>query len=570
MSFEMWETTLFEAFGSLSYDAKGRVASVDTRVSGGTTAWTPVAGSTLYEPFGPVRAMLLGNGLAVGNVWGQDGSLTSRQLTSAASGTDLSHLSYRYDADGNIGAITDHLNPAASVVYGYDPVGRLVLTVSDTAPVAPQSYSYTSGTNQLASFSDSSGTRTISYDARGNTVSETRPGGITVNAGYDGYGRLISYARSNTGAQSYTYNGLDDRVRVDKPTGTRSFVYDADGRVMGEYGASATDVKAEFIWALPSLAANDNSPFGGSEVIGGYTPLAVASPAGSGPGPVELFWVHGNHLGVPVVYTNDNGTAVAPPGDYLLPGFPGQLRVMADLYYNRYRDYDPVTGRYIQADPIGLAGGANGYIYAGANPVNRVDPDGRLAWWIIPLGFALWEFGSQAYDLWMANCDPSDLSRYRWGDVAFAFGSSLGGGGLGSGAARFALRRASNGAKGSLGEFFAWVAIKARGGKIIGETGSKALPAGTIPQLGKVTGRAARARPDFVFRARDGKIRVWEAKYSTKDTRYTTEGLTGAQLALRNQLGESFHIFRVTESTVANTAGVAGATGGGSIGEVEP
>jgi hypothetical protein len=51
---------------------------------------------------------------------------------------------------------------------------------------------------------------------------------------------------------------------------------------------------------------------------------------------------------------------------------------MADLYYNRYRDYDPVTGRYIQADPIGLAGGANGYIYAGANPVNRVDPDGKF------------------------------------------------------------------------------------------------------------------------------------------------------------------------------------------------
>jgi RHS repeat-associated protein len=170
-------------------------------------------------------------------------------------------------------------------------------------------------------------------------------------------------------------------VRVDKPTGTRSFVYDADGRVMGEYGTSASDVKAEFIWALPSLAANDNSPFGGGDVIGGYTPLAVASPSGSGPGPVELFWVHGNHLGVPVVYTNASGTAVAPPGDYLMPGFPGQARVMADLYYNRYRDYDPVTGRYIQVDPIGLGGGANSYIYAGANPVNRIDPDGRF-WWL--------------------------------------------------------------------------------------------------------------------------------------------------------------------------------------------
>ncbi|MBV7265143.1 hypothetical protein [Erythrobacter ani] len=39
---------------------------------------------------------------------------------------------------------------------------------------------------------------------RGNTVSESRPDGIAVAAGYDGYGRLESYDRTNIGAQSYT------------------------------------------------------------------------------------------------------------------------------------------------------------------------------------------------------------------------------------------------------------------------------------------------------------------------------------------------------------------------------
>ncbi|MEM9310975.1 MAG: hypothetical protein AAGA34_05955 [Pseudomonadota bacterium] len=86
-----------------------------------------------------------------------------------------------------------------------------------------------------------------------------------VTATYDGYGRLATYDRTNIGAQTYTYNGLGDRVRVDKPTGTRHFVYDAWGRVVagseaerarrGQYGASASDVKAEFIWALRSLLA---------------------------------------------------------------------------------------------------------------------------------------------------------------------------------------------------------------------------------------------------------------------------------------------------------------------------
>jgi RHS repeat-associated protein len=60
----------------------------------------------------------------------------------------------------------------------------------------------------------------------------------------------------------------------------------------------------------------------------------------------------------------------------LCAGFPGQQLTLADLYYNQYRDYDPTTGRYIQADPIGLAGDENPYSYAGSNPVGMMDPLG--------------------------------------------------------------------------------------------------------------------------------------------------------------------------------------------------
>lgn len=45
--------------------------------------------------------------------------------------------------------------------------------------------------------------------------------------------------------------------------------------------------------------------------------------------------------------------------------------------YNYFRDcYDPATGRYCQFDPIGLAGGLNGYLYANANPLTYTDPLG--------------------------------------------------------------------------------------------------------------------------------------------------------------------------------------------------
>lgn len=91
-----------------------------------------------------------------------------------------------------------------------------------------------------------------------------------------------------------------------------------------------------------------------------------------------LYWVHGNHMGVPIVTTDATGAAVTPTG-YTMPGFPGQLRTLAGLYYNRHRDYDSSTGRYIQADRIGLVGGSNLYLYAEANPLRYVDPAGTTA-----------------------------------------------------------------------------------------------------------------------------------------------------------------------------------------------
>ncbi len=50
------------------------------------------------------------------------------------------------------------------------------------------------------------------------------------------------------------------------------------------------------------------------------------------------------------------------------------------LYYFRARWYDPVSGRWLSNDPIGISGGLNQYVFCANNPVNSRDPLGLVAW----------------------------------------------------------------------------------------------------------------------------------------------------------------------------------------------
>ncbi|WP_244584532.1 RHS repeat-associated core domain-containing protein, partial [Escherichia coli] len=58
-----------------------------------------------------------------------------------------------------------------------------------------------------------------------------------------------------------------------------------------------------------------------------------------------------------------------------LPG--QQYDEESGLYYNRHRYYDPLQGRYITQDPIGLKGGWNLYGYQ-LNPISDIDAKWHL------------------------------------------------------------------------------------------------------------------------------------------------------------------------------------------------
>jgi RHS repeat-associated protein len=116
--------------------------------------------------------------------------------------------------------------------------------------------------------------------------------------------------------------------------------------------------------------------------------------------PAGRFYIAPDHLGAPHQITDAGGDAVwqwhpdpfgkgDPSGTFSYDlRFPGQFFDQATrLHYNYFRDYDPRLGRYIESDPIGLAGGINTYAYANGNPVTSTDVLGLCetkkdkSWW---------------------------------------------------------------------------------------------------------------------------------------------------------------------------------------------
>lgn len=397
-------------------DAQGRVLTVTTRAAGATTT-TTLLSAAVYEPFGSLTSATLGNTQRFAQIWDTTGRRTARRWRASNNTTNIWSVGYGYDADDNISTITDVVDASRSLAFQYDSVDRLTrvdmqagavrredysfdtngnrlavarrTNITDANPVSTDSYSRTPGTNRIASMTTPAGTRSFTHDARGNLSGESRPGGVSVTTAYDGYARLVSYSRTNEAPLTMLYNGFDQRVQLTRGSGgtaiTRRLVSDRDGRILGEYGGAAgtggTVLFTEYIWLLPE-AMDGEQTFGGDDGTGGWMPLAMVTANGAvGAANETLHYVHSTHLGVPVGTWSIGTTAVPPtatslPTGTMLIGFPGQLQSLSDLYYNQYRDYDPTTGRYIQADPIGLAGDANPYSYAGANPVNATDAMG--------------------------------------------------------------------------------------------------------------------------------------------------------------------------------------------------
>ena len=61
--------------------------------------------------------------------WGNDGRLANRRLERSSNSTRLSSLTYGYDANDNITAITDTLTAIKTRTYAYDAIDRLNVSI---------------------------------------------------------------------------------------------------------------------------------------------------------------------------------------------------------------------------------------------------------------------------------------------------------------------------------------------------------------------------------------------------------------------------------------------------------
>ncbi len=283
--------------------------------------------------------------------------------------------------------------PSGKAGYTYDPVGNRLRSDQATGPTP-----YTP--NALNQYTQV-GSSTLRYDANGNLTSD----GTTTFA-YDSEHRLLR-AESPTHRSQYTYDPFGRRLSKTVNGQTTTFLYDGD-QLIGELKKNA--LTASYVYG-PGIDE----------------PLRMTKGR-------DHFYYHPDGLGSIAALTDATGAVVeryeydafgTPQLIWPTPASLTQLSSVGNrffftgreydqetgLYHYRARTYSPKLGRFLQRDPLGYLpdvnlyryvgsvgkplpyfksiNETNAYLYAGNNPITRIDPLGL--WYIdVNVGGGWW------------------------------------------------------------------------------------------------------------------------------------------------------------------------------------
>jgi RHS repeat-associated protein len=396
-----------DAVGTIlyAYDSKGRqISATENSLTinrqydalDRLTNYTDAGGNVIryaYDAVGNLTNVTYPDGKAV--AYGYDAANRMTNVTDWAGRV----TSYAYDADNRITLITHPNGTITTKSYGLD--GRVIHQADLTGAsnvIYQVDYAYDAAaqiigeTNQppatpfqpaavtMAYDADDALTnfcsQAVTNDANGNMLYGPLTNGAFAAYTYDARNRL-----TGAGGFRYTYDPVGNRVKVTNSATVTAFVVNPNAALSQVLMRIQNGVTNYYVYGLGLLY--EVTPINGVETV---------------------FTHHYDYRGSTVAITDASantidrisyspyGTISARSGSTDTPFlFNGAYGVQTDanaLLFMRARFYNTTICRFVNPDPIGLAGGQNLYAYAGGNPISGLDPFGLVNWWHVLQGGA--------------------------------------------------------------------------------------------------------------------------------------------------------------------------------------
>ena len=366
-----------------SYDEDNRLASVAS--GGATTTYT-------YDPASHLTQTTLpsGNGYVEARTYDAGGRLT--EVKNAKGATTLSDFVSTLDNVGNPTQIVQSGAVASTTAYGYDNMDRLTSVCFQAGSCPGASDPFIRWT----------------YDSVGNRLTEERPGVALKNYTYNALDELTQAGTTTytydqngnertAGSTTFTYDLVNRLKTLTSGTTTTTYSYDGDGvRLQASTGAQANK-KTNFLWDsnaplaqlalerdgnnnllrryqyghdLVSMRSGNSDSYYHYDSIGSVRNVTSSSGASQWTETYEPFGT---------IRTETKNQTSAPAN---LMKFTGEYADPTGLYHLRARQYDPATGRFLQADPLEpnqAQPSVGAQVYVADRPTVAIDPSGQIA-----------------------------------------------------------------------------------------------------------------------------------------------------------------------------------------------